>query len=108
MGENSCLAFDCVCYNVAPVDIGDHATISQYAFLCTASHDVHRRDRPLVAKPIRIARNAWIFARAFVGPGVTVAEGAVVGACAVVVKDVEPWTIVAGNPAAPIGRRDQR
>jgi len=60
----------------------------------------------LVTKPIILEDQVWVAARAFVGPGVTVGEGAVVGACAVVTKeDVEPWTVVAGNPAKPIKKR---
>ena len=59
----------------------------------------------LTYSPILIGSQAWVAARAFVGPGVTVGEGAVVGACAVVTKDVEPWTVVAGNPAKFIKNR---
>jgi putative colanic acid biosynthesis acetyltransferase WcaF len=61
---------------------------------------------PLVKAPIRICADAWICADAFVGPGVTVGDRAIAGARAVVVKDVPPDTIVAGNPARVIGQRD--
>jgi putative colanic acid biosynthesis acetyltransferase WcaF len=105
MGVGSGFAFDVECYNVAPVRIGSYVTVSQHALLCTASHDIHRRDRRLVTRPIVIEDAAWVFARAFIGPGVTIATGAVVAACAVVVKDVEPWTVVGGNPARRIGQR---
>jgi putative colanic acid biosynthesis acetyltransferase WcaF len=54
---------------------------------------------PLVAKPIRIGRNAWVCADSFIAPGVTVGEGAVVGARSSVYRDVAPWTVVGGNPA---------
>jgi putative colanic acid biosynthesis acetyltransferase WcaF len=60
----------------------------------------------LTNKPIVIGPQAWVAARAFISPGVTVGEGAVVGACAVVTKDVEPWTVVAGNPAKFIKKRE--
>jgi putative colanic acid biosynthesis acetyltransferase WcaF len=63
---------------------------------------------PLVKEPIVIEDAAWICADAFVGPGVRVGAGAVVGARAVAMSDVEPWTVVAGNPAAPIKRRELR
>jgi putative colanic acid biosynthesis acetyltransferase WcaF len=59
----------------------------------------------LTYNPIIIKDQSWVAARAFVGPGVTIGEGAVVGACAVVTKDVEPWTVVAGNPAKFIKNR---
>ncbi|WP_286177323.1 hypothetical protein [Stieleria mannarensis] len=59
----------------------------------------------LTTSPIRIEDGAWVCARSFVGPGVTIREGAVVGACGVVVKDVQAWTVVAGNPAREIKKR---
>jgi len=54
---------------------------------------------PLISEPITIGAGAWVAAGAFVGPGVTIGEGAVVGARAAVFRNVDPWTIVAGNPA---------
>jgi putative colanic acid biosynthesis acetyltransferase WcaF len=53
-----------------------------------------------------IGSEAWICADAFVGPGVTIGEGAIVAARAVTVKDVRPWSIVIGNPAREIKRRE--
>ncbi|NJL16283.1 MAG: hypothetical protein HC938_02885 [Nitrospira sp.] len=74
-------------------------TVSQYSFLCTASHDYRLDGMPLVTAPIAIGRHAWIAADAFIGPGVTVGERAVVGARASVFRHVDPWTVVGGNPA---------
>lgn len=108
MDDDSALAPRVDCYNVASVRIGKHATISQDSLLCTAGHDLADPARRLTSQAISIADGAWIFARAFLGPGVTVGEGAAVAACAVVVKDVPPWTIVGGNPAREIGRRELR
>jgi len=105
MGDYACLAFDVDCYCVDRIVIGAHATISQYVFLCTASHDISDPHMALVTAPIRIGDGAWIAARAFVGHGVTVGAGAVVGACAVVTKDIAPWKVVAGNPARQIKDR---
>lgn len=99
MGDYSCLSHDVDCYCVASVKIGAHATISQYSYLCTASHDIEAPDMPLITAPITIGSGAWITADVFVAPGVTVGEGAVVGARASVFSAVEPWTVVAGNPA---------
>jgi putative colanic acid biosynthesis acetyltransferase WcaF len=73
--------------------------------LCAASHDITDPEFKLLHKPIRIESRAWVAAGAFVGMGVTVGEGAVAGARSVVVKDVEPWKIVAGNPARVVGER---
>ena len=92
-------------YNLGRITIGDHVTISQRAHLCAGTHDYTRRDMPLLKPPIRVSNYAWICADAFVGPDVTVGEGAVVGARAVVTHDVEPWDVVAGNPARTIKRR---
>lgn len=105
MEEYACIASNVDCYNVAPIHIGAQGTVSQRAFLCTASHDITDSRHPLIIKPIMIESQAWIAADAFVGMGVTVGEGAVVGARAAVFKDVEPWTIVGGNPAKIIKKR---
>lgn len=92
-------------YNKAKLEIGHNAVISQDAFLCTASHDISSPSLALVAKPINIGSVAWIAAKSIVLPGVTIGEGAVVGAGSVVTKDVEPWTVVGGNPARFIKKR---
>jgi len=105
MEDHSCLARDVDCYSAAPIVIGSRATVSQYAFLCTASHDISDPGFPMIQSPITIGAGAWICARAFIGPGVVVGPGAVVAACAVVVKAVEPWTVVGGNPARVIKTR---
>lgn len=105
MEKYSCIASDVDCYNVAPVRIGANATVSQGAFLCTASHDITDPHNRLITAPIIIEDQVWIAAAAFVGMGVTIGEGAVVGARAAVFKDVEPWTVVGGNPAKFIKKR---
>lgn len=95
-------------YDVAPISLGDHITISQDAYICTASHDISSRLKPLIMRSISISSYAWVCARSIVLPGMTIGEGAVVGAGAVVTKDVAPWTVVGGNPARVIGRRELR
>ena len=106
MEEYSCLASDVNCYNVAPIKIGANTTVSQGAYLCTASHDITNPLNPLITAPIIIEDQAWIAAEAFVGIGVNIGQGAVVGARAAVFKDVEPWTVVGGNPAKFIKKRE--
>lgn len=105
MGDFSCLSENVDCYSVDQITIGTQAVVSQGAFLCCASHDITSPIMELTYKPIVIGPQAWVAAKAFVGPDVTIGEGAVVGACAVVTKDVEPWTVVAGNPAKFIKKR---
>ena len=99
MREGSCLGDHVDCYAVDQVILEPYATVSQYTFLCTAGHDYTVRTMPVISAPIRIGRRAWVAADAFVGPGVTIGEGAVVGARASVFRNVEPWTVVGGNPA---------
>ncbi len=83
-------------YNLGTVTIGARATISHRAHLCAGTHDYRKPDFPLLRPPIVIGEQAWICADAFVGPGVTVGEGAIVAAGAVAMKDVAPWIIVGG------------
>lgn len=106
MGAYSCLASEVDCYNVDHIKIGSHTTVSQKAYLCTASHDIYSSLNPLITAPIIIEDQAWVATNAFVGMGVTIGQGAVVGASAAVFKDVEPWTVVGGNPAKYIKKRE--
>ncbi len=99
MGSLSCLGPDVDCYCVDRVAIGPRATVSQYSFLCTATHDYRDPRMPLITAPIVIGERAWVAADVFIGPGVTIGQGAVVGARSSVYRNVESWTVVAGNPA---------
>lgn len=105
MGDHSCLSFFVDCYCVAPIKLGAHSTVSQYSYLCAASHDFEHPNMPLVTAPITIGDGAWLAADVFVGPGVTIGDGAVVGARSSVFADVPPWTIAAGSPAVPLRAR---
>lgn len=102
---HGCLAQNVDCYCVAPIYIGAQATVSQYSYLCTASHNIDDPEMPLITAPIHIEDGAWVAAAVFVGPGVTIAEYAVVGARSVVIKDIAAWDVVAGNPAHFIKKR---
>ena len=93
-------------YNCADIYAGSKCVISQYAYLCTASHDISSKSNRLISAPIHIGSFAWVASDAFVGMGVTIGEGAVVGARACVFKDVDPWTVVGGNPAMFIKKRE--
>lgn len=106
IGDQSWIDGEVNLYSVDKITIGSNCVVSAGAFLCTASHDIRKEDFPLVTAPIVLEDGAWVAARAIVLPGVTLHEGCVVGAGAVVSKDVPAWTIVAGNPAREVGRRN--
>lgn len=105
MEEYSCLSSGVDCYNVGKIKIGKHSTISQRSFLCAASHDITKANHPLLIMPITIHDQVWIGAEAFIGPGVNVYDGAVVGARACVFKNVPSWSVYGGNPAIFIKNR---
>lgn len=105
MGAHSRLANDVDCYCVADVEIGAHVVVSSYSFLCTATHDYEHPHFPLKTAPIHIEEEAWVAADAFIGPGVTVGKGGVIGARSSVYGDVSSWTVVAGNPASVVKQR---
>ena len=88
MGEHSCLSHFVDCYCVDRISVGAYATVSQYSFLCSASHDFRQFQMPLVTKPIEIGPHAWVAADVFVAPGVTIGEGAMVQARSTVLEDV--------------------
>lgn len=105
IGEHSCLADGVMIYNLGPVSIGSHTVLSQDAYVCAGTHDYARPDLPLLRPPIRIGSGVWVCAKAFIGPGVTVGDNAVVGACAVVTSDIPAGAVARGNPAVVIKSR---
>ena len=108
MRDFSCVGDEVDCYNVAAIELGEKAIVSQKSFLCTASHDYQSPSFDLVVGPIIIGSSAWVAADAFVGPGVRIGEGTVLGARSVAVHDIDDWIVAVGNPARPVGRRTPR
>jgi maltose O-acetyltransferase len=107
IGERSFVNYGATFLDVAPIDIGDDVQIATSVQLLTATHPLdaaRRRAGWESGRPIRIADGAWLGGGAIVLPGITVGEEAVVGAGAVVTRDVEARTVVAGNPARVIRR----
>lgn len=92
--------------NAASLTIGKDCNISERAYICCASHNIYSNQHEQVHKPVKLCDRSWVAAEAFVGMGVTIGEGAVVGARAAVFKDVESWTVVGGNPAKVIKKRE--
>lgn len=105
MGDHSCLGENVDCYCVARIRIGARAAVSQYSFLCTATHDIETSDLALRTAPIVIKDKAWVAADVFVGPGVTIGTGAVIGARSSVFRDVPEGMVAFGTPARPVKRR---
>lgn len=97
-------------YNMAPISIADNVVISQGAHLCGGTHDYTAKNFQLQAFPITIGPKAWVCTEAFIGPGVSVPAGCVIGARAVLTKTPQDgaWAVFAGNPARRIKKRTVR
>jgi putative colanic acid biosynthesis acetyltransferase WcaF len=105
IGDWSSIGEDVLIYSLGRVCIGRCVTLSYRAHVCAGSHDFSDPLLPLTKPAVRIMDRAWIGTEAFIGPGVVIASGALVGARAVVVQDVAAGQIVGGNPARQIGWR---
>lgn len=99
MHDRACLGDGAFAYSLGEIEIFEDATVAQQAYLCTGTHKFNEPSRPLQTGKITVGRSAFIGARAFVMPGVTIGEGAIVGACSLITRHVDPHTTVAGNPA---------
>jgi putative colanic acid biosynthesis acetyltransferase WcaF len=93
-------------YNPGGVKIGHHSILSQQSFLCGATHDYDVEAFSYVKKPIVLEPYVWICARAIVLPGVHCGEGSVLGAASVTSRDLQPWSLYAGNPCKKIKERN--
>lgn len=100
--DRACLGDGANAYSLGEIEIGEGATVAQEAYLCTATHDFSNPALPVQTARISIGKNAFIGARALILPGVSVGDGAVVGAGSVVTRDVAEASVVAGNPARPL------
>ena len=100
--DRACLGDRANAYTLGEIEIGARTVIAQEAYLCTGTHDLNDPHWPLQVAKITVGADVFIGARAFILPGVTIGDRAVVGACSLVTHDVEPGAIVAGNPARPL------
>ncbi len=103
--DRACLGDRANAYSLGEIEIGARATVAQEAYLSAGSHDFNDPNLPLVTGKITIGEDAFVGARAFVLPGVTIGRRAVIGACSVVTADVPDNVIAAGNPCRVIRPR---
>lgn len=102
IGANSSLGPKVDCYNQGKISIGSNTVISQKTYLCASTHIYTEKNFPLVLKPISIGNGVWIAADAFIGPGVSIENNAVIAARSAVTKNVEANSVMGGNPAKHI------
>lgn len=107
MGKNSCLGNGATAYCLGKVEIGERVSISQGVHICAGSHDYSCDDMPLLRPPITIENDVWLAADSFIGPNVTVGEGAILGARGVAMIDLDAWMIYSGNPAILLKTREK-
>lgn len=96
--EGAAVGDGAILYALGPIHIGARATVSQGAHLCGGTHDWRDPARPLIRAPISVGQDAWVCAEAFVGPGVRIGDGAILGARAVAMRDLPAGHIGQGNP----------
>ena len=105
MHHRACLGERANVYSLGEIEIFEGATVSQESYLCAGSHDISDKNFRLITNRISIGANSFLGVRSMVLPGVKIGNNAVVGAQAVVTKDIAQDDIVAGNPAQSIGKR---
>ena len=106
MDDYSCIGPGVEVYNPGGCKIGRHAILSQDAYLCGATHDYDAENFTYIKKQIIIEAYVWICAKAVVLPGVLCQEGSVLGAASITSKNLQPWSVYAGNPAKFVKARN--
>ena len=99
MGENSWLGPKTRIYNVGEIAIGNNVTVSQYSYMCAASHNYKSLNFELIYDKIYISDNVWIATDAFIGMGVEIGKNTVVGARSAVFQSFGENCLIGGNPA---------
>lgn len=105
LGENVWIGDDVNLYSLGEIVVGSNSVVSQGCYICAADHDYQDINFSIRQRPIRIGSGVWLSARTFVCPGVTIADGVVVGAASVVTKNLDQPGVYAGNPSRKIGDR---
>lgn len=97
MHDRACIGDRANIYTLGPVELGRESTVAQECYLCTGTHDFKETMFLMTAK-ITVGARAFLGARTFVMPGVSIGDDCVIGACSVVTKDTPPGMVCAGNP----------
>jgi putative colanic acid biosynthesis acetyltransferase WcaF len=105
IGDYAWVGDDVVIYSLGNINIGANAVVSQRSYLCAGDHDYTQVDFPIRARQIDIGAQAWLAADVFVAPGVTIGEGAVIGARSSVLKDMPAGMVCFGYPCVPVKKR---
>jgi putative colanic acid biosynthesis acetyltransferase WcaF len=105
IGDHAWIGDNVALYSLGEIEIGAHAVVSQSSYLCTGDHDYTQQDFPIRAHKITIGSEAWVAADVFVAPGVTIGQGAVIGARSSVFADMPAGMVCFGYPCRPVKKR---
>lgn len=105
IGNYAWIGDHAVLYSLGEIEIGAHAVVSQSSYLCAGDHDYTQSDFPIRGRKITIGEQAWLAADVFVAPGVTIGDGAVIGARSSVFHDMPAGMVCLGSPAKPVKPR---
>lgn len=105
IGDYTWVGDDTVIYNLGQIDIGSNVSIAHRVYFCTGLHDFHKITFDIGQKPIKICDEVWLPNDVFIGPGVTIGKGCVIGARSTVLSNMPEGMICYGYPAKPIKKR---
>ncbi len=106
IGQDSLIGENAILDGRDKLYIGNHVDIASDVMIYNAQHDIHSQTFQAIQAPVTVGDYVFIGPRAILLPGITIGRGAVIGAGAVVTKDVESGIVVGGVPAKEIGKRD--
>lgn len=105
IGDHAWIGDHVTLYSLGEIDIGANAVVSQSSYLCAADHDYTQVDFPIRGRRITVGEQAWVAADVFVAPGVSIGEGAVIGARSSVFADMPAGMVCLGTPCRPVKPR---
>ncbi len=105
VGDHTWIGDDTVLYNLAPIRLGSHVALAHGVYICTGFHEIDKPTFDIGAAPVVIEDEAWLANDCFISPGVTVGQGAVIGARSTVLKDMPAGMVCVGYPCRPVRPR---